>query len=254
MSIDTLVSDTEKDVNTRLEKLRTDLKAIVPVPAPTPTPTPTTFSDTFSTSYILADGQISPDGKWRLKYGGGGKTEVINGLLTMYPKTVTSGSTTASSLLLSTQSFKDFQFDVDCKLNKQTRTGSQINTWESWWLMWSFNDEAEGTLQRSNHHYYFVLKTNGYEWGKKDNAPGDTVNEKQIFIKTGATPVVKIGVTNHITIIKKGFHFTIKIDGTTVINMDDPKVNDPTKMAQGLIGLYEEDANVSFDNVKVVPL
>ncbi len=256
MSVDTLVNDTEKDVVARLEKLKTDIKAI-PVPAPTPTPTPTptgTFSDSFSTPYVLTDGQTSPDGRWKCKYTGGGKTEVINGLLTTYPKTVTSMTTTSSSLILSTQSFKDFQLDIDAKLNKQLRTGSLPNPWETWWIMWSYNDEAEGTLQQSNHHYYFILKTNGIEFGKKDNKVGDTVNEKQIFIKTGNSPAVKVAVTNHVTILKKGFHFTIKIDGITVIDMTDPLVNDPIRMAQGLIGLYEEDSSVSFDNVKVVPL
>jgi hypothetical protein len=219
---------------------------------PSPPATNILLEDKFDSNYVLTDGQSSPDGKWRLKYSSGGKVESANGLLTMYPKTVTSAGDTASSLLLTKATFKDFQLDFDAKLNKQTRTGSTPNSWESWWVMWSYNDEAEGPLGRSNHHYYFVLKTTGIEFGKKDNKVGDVQNEQQIFIKTANMPVVKIGVSNHITILKKAFHFIIKIDGITVIDMDDPLVNDPVRMAQGLIGLYEEDANTSFDNVKVI--
>src|SRR6185436_11829904 len=104
------------------------------------------LEDKFDTNYVLLDGATSPNGKWKLKYTSGGSTQANNGLLTMYPKTVTSADQTASSLLLTTQVFTDFQLDFDAKLNKQTRTGSPPNPWESWWVMWSYNDETEGPL------------------------------------------------------------------------------------------------------------
>jgi hypothetical protein len=216
------------------------------------------FFDTFSVPYNLTDGAISPDGKWRLKYLSGGKTFCDGQVLTMYPKTATGSAyptpyyETYSTLILSTQKFKDFTWDVDMKTNKQLRLNNPPATWETGWLMWSYTDEAEGTLGRSDHHYYFVLKTNGWEFGKKDNAPGNTTNEQQIFIKTGTTPICRMGLSNHITIIKKGFHFTIKVNGVTIVDMDDPKVNDTTKMAEGFVGLYEEDSSVSWDNIKII--
>ena len=57
------------------------------------------------------------------------------------------------------------------KTNQQLRTGSPPKTWETGWIFWSYNDEAELPLQRSNHHYYFLLHTNKFEFGKKDNIP-----------------------------------------------------------------------------------
>lgn len=214
-------------------------------------PTDILLSDIFDKIYNLTDGQKSPDGNWLLKYVSGGKVYDDGLTLTMYPKTVTAPAQTASTLLLSTKVFSDFQLDVDIKLNKQLRTGSTPNSWEVPWVMWSYNDEQEGTLKRSNHHYYWVLKTTGWEWGKKDNAPGNTINEQQIFIKTGNTPVIKALVAYHLTVIKKGIHHTIKVNNTVVVDADDPQVNDPTKMSQGLIGLYEEDSSASFDNVVI---
>lgn len=208
------------------------------------------LSDTFDTPYNLADLQTSPDGKWKMKYVTGGKVFSDGSVLTMYCKTVTNPAEQASTLLLSTKVFKDFKLDVDVRLNFQL-----LNPPASWnvpWVFWSFNDEMEGPAKVSNHYYYFILKTNGWEWGKKDNKAGDVTNEKQIFMKTGTTPVCQKGVFYHLTVIKKGFHATIKVNGTTIVDMDDPLVNDPTRMAQGFIGLYEEDANASFDNVKVV--
>lgn len=207
------------------------------------------FSDIFDQKYSLTDGQTSPDGKWKLKYLSGGKVSSDGLTLTMYPKVVTSKDQTASTLLLSLKTFKDFQLDIDVKLNKQLRTGSTPNSWETPWLFWSYNDEAEGTLKRSNHHYYWVLKTTGWEWGKKDNPLGNVENEKQIFIKTGTTPIIKALTSYHLTVIKKAFHHTILVNGVVVVDQDDPQVNDSTKMAEGFIGLYEEDSSASFDNL-----
>lgn len=217
------------------------------------------LQDNFDTPYsFTSDNSTSPDGKWKIKYLSGGKTAVANGELTTYPATATASGTTYSTLVLSTQSFKNFQLDIDMKTNKQLRTGASTygvggqgpQPWETGWIMWRYNDE----LPRSTHHYYFMLKTNGYEFGKKDNAPGDTSPEKQIFLKTAATPTVKIGTYQHITVKAVDYRFTISVDGTQVVDVTDPTINDPTKMLQGFLGLYEEDSSVSFDNVKVTSL
>jgi len=255
LSIDTIIDQTKTDIAARLEKTRTDLKAIAPAPAPSPT---YALQDTFDTPYsFTSDGQTSPDGRWKIKYLSGGKTAVANGELTTYPTAATTGNT-YSTLVMSTQTFKNFQLDVDMKTNKQLRTGASTygvngqgpQPWETAWLMWRYNDESP----RSTHHYYFMLKTNGFEFGKKDNAPGDTTAEKQIFLKTASTPVVKIGTYQHITVKAVDYKFTISVNGTIVVDMTDPQIFDPTKMVQGLIGLYEEDCSASFDNVKVTAL
>jgi hypothetical protein len=35
------------------------------------------------------------------------------------------------------------------------------------------------------------------------------------------------------------------------VDMNDPHVYDPSKMDHGLLGMYTEDADVSFDNIQV---
>jgi hypothetical protein len=234
-----------------LDKLQSDIISLIGK-AKSNLNTPPTIpglSDDFSTNYSLNDGQTSPDGKWRCLYKSGGVVESKNGLLHMAPRVVTAADQTASCLLLSTKSFKNFQLDFNMRTNKQLRTGSPPNAWETAWVMGRFTDEQP----KSNHHYYFVLKTNGYEFGKKDNAPGDTGLEQQIFLNTGPSPAARMGQSVKVTIIAKDFHFTIKINDVVVVDTDNlPK--DPEKMAQGLIGLYTEDADVSFDNVKLVEI
>ena len=222
--------------------------------SPSSSPPPSSgsdFSDSFNTPYSFTqDGQVSPDGKWKMKYLSGGKTAVANGVLTTYPAIATTSTKTFSTLVMSTQKFQNFQLDFDMRTNKQMRTGSTPKSWETGWIFFRYTDEAP----RSNHHYYVLLKTNGFEFGKKDNAPGDSTLEQQIFLKTGQSPTVKIGSFQHITVKAVNFHYTISVDGQTIVDMTDPRVNDPSKMSGGLLGLYEEDSSVSFDNIKLTKL
>lgn len=232
------------DIADRITKAKSDINALTPTVVPT-------LSDDFSTPWKLTtDGQKSPDGKWVLKYLSGGVAESINGVLHMAPAPSTASNITRASELHTTQIFKNFQLDFNARTNKQLRQNSTPNPWEVFWIFFRYTDEAP----KSNHHMYFYLGINGFEFGKKDNKPTDPTLEQQIFLKTGSLPKVRLGVTNHFTIIAQGFHYTIKIDGVTVIDMTDPVVNDPAKMTQGLIGMYAEDSDFSVDNVKVMSL
>ena len=124
------------------------------------------------------DGQVSPDGKWKMKYLSGGKTGVGNGVLTSYPATATTSTKTFSTLVMSTQKFRNFQLDLDMCTNKQIRTGTSPKPWETAFLFFRYTDEAP----HSNHHYWIVLKTDGFEFGKKDNVPGElTVLKSKYF-------------------------------------------------------------------------
>ena len=212
---------------------------------------PVDFSDSFSTPYSFTqDGQVSPDGKWKMKFLSGGKTAIANGVLTTYPATATTSTKTYSTLIMSTQKFHNFQLDFDMKTNKQLRTGSTPKPWETAWIFFRYTDEAP----RSNHHYWVVLKTDGFEFGKKDNPPGDYSLEHPIFLKTAKVPTAKIGSFQHITVKAVNYHFTISVDGAVIVDMIDPRVNDPSKMSDGVLGLYEEDSSASFDNIKLTKL
>ena len=90
----------------------------------------------------------------------GVKTENNNNVFYGFPKTATSPRQTFSSFALSTQKFSDMSLELDMKTYKQLRQNNAPNSWESAWVMWRWTDLF--------HHYYFVLKTSGIEFGKKD--------------------------------------------------------------------------------------
>ena len=110
------------------------------------------------------------------------------------------------------------------------------------------------------HHYYFVIKTNGIEFGKKDTSCSC---EQQVFLKTATSPTLKLGTWDHIKISSIGKHTTIWVDGTKVVNiwvdgtkvvnMDDPSYSSTADMSGGYLGLYNEDASSAFDKVTVTP-
>jgi len=185
----------------------------------------------------------SPNGKWLDKWNGYGqagvKTVSGNNVFYQIPKASTKSSETHSGLVVSKQKFSDITLDIDMKTYKQTRQNSPPNTWEAAWVMWRWADLY--------HHYYFVIKTNGIEFGKKDTSCNC---EKQIFLKTGTSPKLKLGAWNHVKISSIGMHTTIWVGGVKVVDMNDPSYNS-AKMSSGFIGLYTEDASVGFDNVYI---
>lgn len=194
-------------------------------------------------TYALKDGMTSPNGKWLDKWNGYGqagvKTLSGNNIFYQIPKTSTRSSETHSGLVVSKQKFSDITLDIDMNTYKQLRQNSPPNSWEAAWVMWRWVDLY--------HHYYFVIKTNGIEFGKKDTSCNC---EQQVFLKTGTSPKLQIGAWNHIKISSIGKHTTIWIGGSKVVDMDDPSYNS-AKMSSGFIGLYTEDASVGFDNVYI---
>ena len=204
------------------------------------------YDDFQGGTYKLTDGQKSPNGKWLSKWNAGGemgvKTENGNNVFYGFPKTATSPGQTYSSFALSTQKFSDMTLELDMKTYKQLRQNSAPNTWETAWVMWRWTDLF--------HHYYFVIKTNGIEFGKKDT---NCSCEQQVFLKTGSSPKLSLGTWDHIKISSIGKHTTIWVDGTKVVDMDDPSYSSTADMSGGYIGLYNEDASSAFDKVTVTP-
>lgn len=77
--------------------------------------------------------------------------------------------------------------------------------------------------------------------------------EQQVFLKTGSSPKLSLGTWDHIKISSIGKHTTIWVDGTKVVDMDDPSYSSTADMSSGYIGLYNEDASSAFDKVTVTP-
>ncbi|MGA8563439.1 MAG: family 16 glycoside hydrolase, partial [Nitrososphaeraceae archaeon] len=77
--------------------------------------------------------------------------------------------------------------------------------------------------------------------------------EKQVFLKTSSSPILKLNTWDHVKISSIGKHTAIWLDGVKVVDMDDPSYSSTADMSGGYIGLYNEDASTAFDKVTVTP-
>ncbi len=205
------------------------------------------YDDFEGGTYVLSDGQKSPNGKWLNKYNGFGQVGVKeesngNNVFYEFPQASKQSGETHASLALSTQKVSNGIIEFDMRTDKQLRQNNPANTWEAAWMMWRYVDDF--------HHYYFVLKTNGIEFGKKDTS---CHCEEQVFLKTGSSPKLQLGSWTHVKISSIGAHTSIWLNGVLVVDMDDPSYSKTADMSSGSIGLYNEDAAVSFDNISIDP-
>lgn len=199
------------------------------------------WSDPFRTVYELTDDLTSPDGKWYCDYAGYGNvwTEAAGANITMNlsPKAATRPAETRGAMVTTRKTYNNFVLDVDVRTVKQLRTGSAPNTWEVAWVVWHVMDSS-----LTETFYYFVLKTNGAEFGKLENG-------RQYELVTPTSPRVKLGSWSHWTVSVHGNRFIVWVDGVQVIDYTDTSA---TPLPSGKIGLYTEDAHVQFDNVRVL--
>jgi hypothetical protein len=200
-------------------------------------------------TYMLSDGQTSPNGKWIDKFNGFGSAGVqddgtgTNKVFFERPATSTSPSQTHSTLVTSTQKWGNFDLDIDVKTIRQLRQNSSPNPWEVAWIFFRQTDTF--------HYYAFLVKPNGIEFDKKDcNTCTDSVQGQQ-FLVTASSPTLKIGGWSHWTITAIGNHFTISVDGNKIVDYVDQTMSQ--QLSSGSIAMYTEDANVNFDNVIVTP-
>jgi hypothetical protein len=201
-------------------------------------------------TYTLADGQTSPNGKWHDIYNGHGAagtrydwTGSGNKVFFMYPLRPTSPSQTSASLVVSTQSWSNFDMNINTKTVKQLRLNSPPNPWETAWIFFRYTDTF--------HYYAFLVKPNGIEFDKKDcNTCTDPVQGQQ-FLVTASSPTLNIGTWSNWKISAIGNHIIITIDGIKVIDYIDQTMS--PQLARGSIGMYNEDAYAQFDNVYVTP-
>ena len=205
--------------------------------------------DNFPASYSLSGGQTSPNGKWYNHYTGYGSAGVkvdyadsSNLVFAEQPEASTTPGITHAALTTSVPSYHNYKLSLDMRTDKQLRTGSSPNNWENAWIMFNYADDW--------HHYYFTLKNSGAELGKKDN---DQRLEQQVFLATTTSVSVKHGQWQHIDITIVDNRITAYVDGVQVASIVDS--GQSLRLAGGgHIGLYTEDAGVSFDNISVSPL
>ena len=138
---------------------------------------PVLYDNFESPSYSFTEGGSSPNSKWTNLFLGGGTSGVRSGVMWLTPQASTSPGETHATENKSTTTWNDFDTTFKMRTLQQLRTGSAPNTWETAWLIFRYTDDW--------HHYYFTIKTNGCEFGRKDYFPHV---EQQMFLATPGTP------------------------------------------------------------------
>jgi hypothetical protein len=153
------------------------------------------------------------------------------GGVTLSSTVPTSAGETHSALVTSKRTWRDQTISLRTTTLSQLRAGTPPNPWEVGWVMFRFRDLA--------NYYYFIVKTNGVELGKKQGS------DAQIFLATGDLPRLDLDRARAITVRAQGARIRVSVDGTQVIDYTDPH----PLLAPGSVGLYEEDSQVRFDSL-----
>lgn len=195
--------------------------------------------------YSLPNEEISPDGKWKNVYNGGGSSGVgISGdkhVFFLYPKASTSSDETNANLVISTRKFSNFNMEVNVRTADQLRANDPPKSWETAWILFRYTDTF--------HYYWLELNPGGAELGKKDCGNCTDSVQGQIFLATVDNSSLKVGDWSHWKITAVGNHIRWTINGTRVIDYVDDNMS--PKLAKGSIGLYTEDAYAEFNNLNI---
>jgi hypothetical protein len=201
------------------------------------------LTDRFDSRYYLGEGKTSPNGKWENVYSGYGSTGVqksgSKNVFYLSPKVVTSADQTEAALVKSKGTFCNYSVEFDINTVKQLRQGSPPNTWEAGWHIFRYTDTF--------HYYWFLVRTDGIELGKKDC---DTCTDSfvgQQFLVTKDLPLLKTNKWQHWKIEAIDNHIKVWVNNKLVIDYIDKTMS--PKLASGNIAMYSEDAHVQYDNM-----
>jgi hypothetical protein len=167
------------------------------------------------------------DTQWRTWWG---KVSVVNGAVTLSSQAPKAPAETHSALVTSAATWGDQTLSFTATTLDQLRVNSDPNVWETDWVMFHFRD--------LENYYWFMLKTNGWELGKKQGS------DTQIFLATGDSPRIALRRKHQVQIDVRGPRIVVTVNGSRVVDFTDPN-----PIRSGSIGLYEEDARVRFEDV-----
>jgi hypothetical protein len=194
------------------------------------------------------DNKTTTQSKWTVEYTGHGFSGRIaekggNGIYRMFPMTSTSTDETHASLVTTVGDYSNFRLAVDSRTDDQLRKNSSPKKWEVGWTFFRYTDTF--------HYYWFSLKPNGFELGKKDCSSCTDPVDGQIILLTGPLPTLKINAWSQWIIEMKENKIKIFVDGNKIIDFVDPSMSE--QLGSGKVAMYTEDAKVSFDNFYLSP-
>lgn len=202
--------------------------------------------------------QGSTRGAWQVQYHGYGSVGTASDGSVVHrqaPRPSTSLGETHASLVTSTRSFGNFSASMRVKTVRQLRTPTP-NAWETAWVLWGWT--------RDESFYYFIPKPNGWELGKVDDSKADPNGPEctwpaynncrhdgaQVYLATGSSPRFPVGAWYTVDVTQVGNRMTVSVDGTEIVDYTD--TDNP--YTSGALGLYNEDAEVFFDDIVVDPV
>lgn len=207
---------------------------------------PILYDDFEDSIYDLANGAVSPNGKWRSIDNGYGAmgvrtNDVGNNIFYLHPKAAERKNETYSALATTVTKYTDFTLTLEVLTEKQLRLNTPPNSWEAAWVLFRFTDIF--------HYYWLLLKPDGVELGKKDcNSCTDPV-EGQIFLKRLDAPNLILNKWSKWDIQAHDNRIIATIDGNRIIDYVDNNASET--LNSGSVALYTEDAEVEFDNIYI---
>jgi hypothetical protein len=142
----------------------------------------------------------------------------------------TSPEETHSALVTTRRVWRDQTISFTTTTLSQLRARTAANVWEVGWVMFRLTD--------LENYYYFIVKTNGFELGKKQGS------DAQIFLATGDLPRLTVGRVHKVKVQVRGARIQASVDGRPVLDFTDPN----PLAGPGSVGLYEEDSHVRFES------
>ena len=139
---------------------------------------------------------------------------------------------THSALITTKRTWRDATIGFTTTTLKQLRQNDAPNTWEVGWVLFHFTD--------LENYYWFMLKTNGFELGKKQGS------DTQQFLVTGDLPALTVGEQRRIQVKTLGPRIQVFVGGTKLVDYVDRN-----PLGAGSVGLYEEDSQVRFGSFSV---
>jgi hypothetical protein len=139
---------------------------------------------------------------------------------------------THSALITTKRTWRDSTIAFSTTTLEQLRRNTAPNPWEVGWVMFRFKDLHD--------YYWFMLKTNGFELGKKQGS------DTQRFLVTGGLPAIAVGEEREVRVKTQGARIQVFVDGAKLVDYVDPH-----PLGAGSVGLYEEDSHVRFTSFSV---
>ncbi|WP_156193119.1 calcium-binding protein [Corynebacterium kalinowskii] len=173
-------------------------------------------------------------GQWHLAFDGHGAVTGNDDSVTMYPKSAEDASVTHACLVHTDKEFGEkVDFEITVNTEEQVRKG-EPNPWEVGWVLWNYED--------NNRFYALALKPNGWELSKQDPAyPG-----AQRFLASGHEPTFALNQEHRVHVIHEGTTMRFFANGQQLGEFTDEE----SPYFGGAIGLYTEDARVTFTDLK----